>query len=45
MVSLMAARSNSVNRAGMTIKVAVWIASVTTADMFGGVSIRKSASE
>ena len=38
MVSLTAARSNTVSRAGMTTSVAAWIASVTTAEVFGGVS-------
>jgi hypothetical protein len=40
MVSLMAARSNSVSRAGMTTNVADWMASATIADMFGGVSMK-----
>ena len=40
MVSLTAAMSNTVSRAGITINVAAWMASVTMADMFGGVSTK-----
>jgi len=38
MVSFTAARSNTVSRAGMTISVAACTASVTTAEVLGGVS-------
>jgi hypothetical protein len=31
--------SNTVRRAGITTRVAAWIASVTAADMLGGVSM------